>query len=103
MHKWLFLKALFWHWIKHWISVYLYYYHAQIFLQSDVKSVALQLREDFMEHGNGCICMSHEHEDSSKCDDEGWLVENPYGVSTDWEAHVLGRGKRMYRILLSRL
>ena len=75
----------------------------QIFIQSDVKSVALELREDFMEHGNGCIGMSIEHEDSSKCDEEGWLVDNPYGVSSDWEDHVLGCGKRMYRVLLARL
>lgn len=74
----------------------------QIFLQSDVKSVALQLREDFMEYGKGCIGLSIEHEYPSKCDDEGWLVKNPYGISSDWEDHVLACGKRMYRVLLAR-
>ncbi|KAL6507895.1 hypothetical protein OROGR_024090 [Orobanche gracilis] len=33
----------------------------------------------------------------------GWLKENPYGVPSDWERHVLDRGGPMYRLLLSKV
>ena len=33
----------------------------------------------------------------------GWLKENPLGVPSDWERHVLGRGDPMYRLLLSKV
>ncbi|CAI9097980.1 OLC1v1034511C1 [Oldenlandia corymbosa var. corymbosa] len=29
-----------------------------------------------------------------------WLDENPFGVRSDWEQHVLDRGDKMYRLLL---
>ncbi|MCO5593768.1 hypothetical protein L7F22_047785 [Adiantum nelumboides] len=73
----------------------------KIFLQSDVKSVAMQLRQDFLEYGKSRIRLSNEHHDAAKCDAEGWLLTNPLGVSSDWEDHVLQRGDRMYRVLLS--
>ncbi|KAI5060276.1 hypothetical protein GOP47_0024696 [Adiantum capillus-veneris] len=73
----------------------------KIFLQSDVKSVAMQLRKDFLEYEKGRLRMSIEHHDAAKCDSEGWLLTNPLGVSSDWEDHVLQRGDQMFRVLLS--
>lgn len=30
----------------------------------------------------------------------GWLEDNPFGVRSDWESHVLARGDPMYRLML---
>lgn len=77
--------------------------NGKVFLQSDVKAVAKRLRQDFLELGESYITLSIEHLDKLRCDSEGWLLDNPYGVLTDWESHVLQRGDRMYRVLLTRL
>jgi len=74
----------------------------QIFLQSDVKEVALRMKSEFLQYGEGKVIMSIEHNDNQQCDSEGWLKDNPYGVFSDWEQHAIDRGKPMYRVVLSK-
>jgi phosphoglycerate kinase len=33
-------------------------------------------------------------------DREEWMEENPFGVCTDWELHILARGNPKYRTML---
>ncbi|KAH7444199.1 hypothetical protein KP509_02G069300 [Ceratopteris richardii] len=73
---------------------------AKIFLQSDVKEVAMQLKDNFLAYGKDRLRISIDHGNVEKCDSEGWLLDNPLGFSSDWEDHVLLQGKRMYRVLL---
>eukprot|EP00249_Psilotum_nudum_P016288 c25759_g1_i4 orf=321-1787(-) len=75
----------------------------KVFLQSDVKDVAIQMKSEFLKYSGKNLVLSIEHLDPQKCDTEGWLNDNPFDISTDWENHVLERGDQMYRILLSRL
>ncbi|GKB80770.1 phosphoglycerate kinase, cytosolic-like protein isoform X1 [Tanacetum coccineum] len=57
------------------------YFH--VFLQSDIEAVALRMKQQFLKHGNGKFTVDHQEE---------WLVENPFGVQSDWEQDILGRG-----------
>ena len=36
-------------------------------------------------------------------DDRDWMEENPFGVGTDWEQHVIERGAPMHRIILKKV
>lgn len=74
----------------------------KIFLQSDVKEVALRMKSEFLQYGKGKVIMSIEHNDNQQCDAEGWLKDNPYGVFSDWEQHAIDQGKPMYRVMLSK-
>lgn len=65
----------------------------QVFLQSDIKDVVLRMKEQFSVHGKGKLHIENRVE---------WLEENPFGVRSDWEDHVLARGAPMYRLLLSK-
>ncbi|VFQ77546.1 unnamed protein product [Cuscuta campestris] len=67
----------------------------KVFLQSDIEAVAVRMKDEFMGHGKGKLAVV-EH--SGK-----WLKENPFGVASDWEKHVLERGDPMYRLLLFKL
>ncbi|GJZ75080.1 phosphoglycerate kinase, cytosolic-like protein isoform X1 [Tanacetum coccineum] len=62
----------------------------KVFLQSDIEAVALRMKQQFLKHK---FTVDHQEE---------WLMENPFGVQSDWEQHVLGRGAPMYRLMLSK-
>ncbi|KAF2289888.1 hypothetical protein GH714_039030 [Hevea brasiliensis] len=54
----------------------------KVFLQSDIEAVAVRMKELFLKYGQGRLTLL----------DEAWLEENPFGVRSDWEQHVLDRG-----------
>ncbi|KAJ9181551.1 hypothetical protein P3X46_009672 [Hevea brasiliensis] len=64
----------------------------KVFLQSDIEAVAVRMKELFLKYGQGRLTLL----------DEAWLEENPFGVRSDWEQHVLDRGALMYRLMLSK-
>ncbi|XP_047981779.1 phosphoglycerate kinase-like isoform X1 [Salvia hispanica] len=68
----------------------------QVFLQSDIEAVAKRMKEEFLMYGKGKL-------EVMETEELGWLKENPLGVPSDWERHVLGRGDPMYRLLLSKV
>ncbi|XP_073155078.1 uncharacterized protein [Henckelia pumila] len=70
----------------------------KVFLQSDIEAVALRMKKEFIEHGKGKLALLNH--DEEKTDGGEWLRENPFGVPSDWEQHVLDRGDPMYRLLL---
>lgn len=79
----------------------LYSLDVQVFLQSDIEAVAVRMKNEFTEYGKGkLVVLSHSQDLAT--DKSGWLMENPFGVSSDWEKHVLDRGASMYRILLTK-
>jgi phosphoglycerate kinase len=65
----------------------------QIYLQSDVESVLLGMKEQFISHGKGLLVVDGDDDDNDR-------MENPFGVMSDWERHVLARGAPMYRTML---
>ncbi|XP_050227352.1 uncharacterized protein LOC126676991 [Mercurialis annua] len=70
-------------------------YDGKVFLQSDIEAVALRMKELFLKYSRGRLFVSN--------DDQGvWLQENPFGVRSDWEQHVIDRGCPMYRLMLSK-
>ncbi|XP_057840708.1 phosphoglycerate kinase, cytosolic isoform X2 [Cryptomeria japonica] len=71
----------------------------KIFLQSDVKEVALRMKNQFLQYGRGKVIMSAEHDE---CDKEIWLGNNPFSIFSDWEQHVIASGRPMYRVMLSK-
>ncbi|EPS66197.1 hypothetical protein M569_08579, partial [Genlisea aurea] len=74
----------------------------KIFLQSDIEAVAIRMKEKFMEHSKTMLVILESHGDLA-VDNQGWLKENPFGVPSSWEKHVLCRGDPMYRLLLSKI
>ncbi|KAK6779534.1 hypothetical protein RDI58_021718 [Solanum bulbocastanum] len=71
----------------------------KVFLQSDVKEVAVRMKKEFMKYGKGKLTVMHDLEDITSHQD-GWLNQNPFGIRSDWEQHVIERGAPMYRLLL---
>ncbi|CAK8533212.1 unnamed protein product [Lathyrus sativus] len=67
----------------------------KVFLQSDVEEVAMRMKEQFSRYSKNKLVMEHGQSDY-------WLDENPFGVKSDWEKHVLERGAPMYRMLFSK-
>ncbi|KAL8210552.1 hypothetical protein R6Q57_004989 [Mikania cordata] len=65
--------------------------NGKVFLQSDIEAVALRTKQQFLKYGNGKFTIDHHEE---------WLMDNPFGVRSDWEQHVLRRGVQMYRLML---
>ncbi|OMO73622.1 Phosphoglycerate kinase [Corchorus olitorius] len=63
----------------------------KVFLQSDVEEVAMRMKELFLKYGKGKLCLSHDHH-NVRANGNTWLEENPYGIRSDWEQHVLDRG-----------
>uniref|UniRef100_A0A0E0ISJ9 Phosphoglycerate kinase n=1 Tax=Oryza nivara TaxID=4536 RepID=A0A0E0ISJ9_ORYNI len=64
--------------------------------KSDVESVLLGMKEQFMTHGKGQLVV----------DDDGGgdhQMDNPFGAASDWERHVLARGAPMYRTMLRKV
>lgn len=75
--------------------------NGKVFLQSDVKAVAVRMKEQFLKYGKDKLSFEHDH--YSATDNECvWLEENPFGVRSDWERHVLERGAPMYRLMLTK-
>ncbi|KAI4964479.1 hypothetical protein ZWY2020_005674, partial [Hordeum vulgare] len=70
--------------------------NGKIYLQSDVESVLLGMKEQFISHGKGQLVV--DSDDSGNC-----RMENPFGVVSDWERHVLARGAPMYRTMLRKV
>ncbi|KAK9124183.1 hypothetical protein Sjap_013785 [Stephania japonica] len=72
----------------------------KVFLQSDVEAVAVRTREQILMYGNGNLAIL---EDDFKVDRGGWLEENPFGIRSDWEQHVIDRGGPMYRLMILKI
>ncbi|XP_065855843.1 phosphoglycerate kinase, cytosolic-like isoform X2 [Euphorbia lathyris] len=70
----------------------------KIFLQSDIEVVAVRMKELFLTYSKGMLTLANDSED----DERAWLTENPFGVRSDWEKHVIDRGGPMYRLMLSK-
>lgn len=68
----------------------------QVFIQSDVLDVALDMRNQFdsLPH-----VLKHvdEIDSSVLCDSEGWLLRNPMGIRTEREIHAEFEGAKIYR------
>ncbi|KAJ4839765.1 hypothetical protein Tsubulata_035142 [Turnera subulata] len=76
-------------------------HEGKVFLQSDVEVVAERMRELFLKYGKGKLTLLNDQPNTKRY--EGvWLEENPFGVRSDWEQHVIDRGGSMYRLLLSK-
>lgn len=65
----------------------------QVFVESDVAEVALDIRNQF-DAESGVL----QHT-SDLCDDEGWLLSNPLGIRTEREIHAEFEGAKIYRRL----
>ncbi|KAJ0014006.1 hypothetical protein Pint_20887 [Pistacia integerrima] len=67
-----------------------------VFVQSDVHEVALDMRNQFDAESNVL-----QHIDtidlSVPCDNEGWLLKNPMGIRTEREIHAEFEGAKIYR------
>lgn len=74
----------------------------QVFLQSDIEAVTVRMKDEFMEYGKGKLVVV-EHSGCVAPNKLGWLKENPFGVPSDWEKHVLDRDDPMYGLLLSKV
>ncbi|XP_077221807.1 phosphoglycerate kinase, cytosolic-like isoform X2 [Tasmannia lanceolata] len=72
----------------------------QVFLQSDIEAVAIRMKDQFTMYGKGRLTVANEGDD---LDQGGWLKENPFGIRSDWEQHVIDRGGPMYRLMLSKV
>jgi phosphoglycerate kinase len=59
------------------------------------------MKNEFNKYGKGKLMVTYESGDALFHQGE-WLNENPFGVRSDWEKHVLDRGAPMYRLLLSK-
>ncbi|XP_057450819.1 uncharacterized protein LOC130742737 isoform X2 [Lotus japonicus] len=72
----------------------------QVFVQSDVLEVALDMRNQFDEVD------ALKHIDDSNpamlCDSEGWLLSNPMEIRTEREIHAEFEGAKIYRRLYQR-
>lgn len=77
-----------------------------VFVQSDVKDVATDMREEFDEHLRNSLELAGvgggESDGLGKLDSEGWVEENPLGVPSEREAHVVANGGRIYRAVYRR-
>lgn len=70
----------------------------QVFIQSDVLEVALDMREKFDAFSDGLLHVGKIDPDVL-CDDEGWLLSNPMGIRTEREIHAEFEGAKIYRRL----
>ncbi|KAM0949677.1 putative phosphoglycerate kinase, tRNA (guanine-N-7) methyltransferase, Trmb type [Dioscorea sansibarensis] len=70
--------------------------NGKIFLQSDIESVTTKMMDQFLQYGKDKLAFEGD-------DDNGWIKENPFGVCSDWEQHVIDRGDSMFRIMLRKV
>ncbi|XP_020518143.1 uncharacterized protein LOC18426468 isoform X3 [Amborella trichopoda] len=73
----------------------------KVFLQSDIKSVATRMKQQFIRYGRGKLLVDVDGI-GVEYDGEGWLKHNPFSVQSDWEQHVIDRGDPMYRVMLAK-
>ncbi|KAI3987318.1 hypothetical protein MKX01_003068 [Papaver californicum] len=74
----------------------------KVFIQSDVEAVAVRMRDQFKKYSKGKLAILKD-ETNTKIDGRGWIEENPFGVQSDWERHVIERGDPMYRLIISKV
>ncbi|CAJ1947443.1 unnamed protein product [Sphenostylis stenocarpa] len=68
--------------------------NGKIYLQSDVEAVTIRMKQQFLRYGKGKLDLEQGQSE--------WLDENPFGVRSDWEKHVLERRAPMYRMMFSK-
>nr|GEU51323.1 tRNA (guanine-N(7)-)-methyltransferase-like isoform X2 [Tanacetum cinerariifolium]GEW95704.1 tRNA (guanine-N(7)-)-methyltransferase-like isoform X2 [Tanacetum cinerariifolium] len=68
----------------------------QVFIQSDVLEVAIDMRQYFDEESQKLIHVD-KIDSNIPCDDAGWLLSNPMGIRTEREIHAEYEGARIYR------
>lgn len=62
----------------------------------------MRMRKQFLDDGKRKLVIVYD--DKNKIAGlRGWLQENPFGVRSDWERHVLARGAPMYRLMLQKI
>ncbi|KAK6120773.1 hypothetical protein DH2020_045484 [Rehmannia glutinosa] len=74
----------------------------QIFIQSDVLDVALDMRDYFDAESHKLVHIDSINPDML-CDDEGWLLNNPMGIRTEREIHEFKYISRIYSRYYSKL
>jgi tRNA (guanine-N7-)-methyltransferase len=70
----------------------------QVFVQSDVLEVALDMRNQFDAEGD-VLHHIDAFNQSLLCDTEGWISSNPMGIRTEREIHAEFEGAKIYRRL----
>ncbi|KAG8051713.1 hypothetical protein GUJ93_ZPchr0001g29595 [Zizania palustris] len=68
----------------------------QVLLQSDVFEVAVDMRERFDGYSDVLEHVDFIDKDL-RCDNEGWLLDNPMGIRTEREIHAELEGATIYR------
>ncbi|KAK1283985.1 hypothetical protein QJS10_CPB21g00329 [Acorus calamus] len=66
--------------------------------KSDIEAVAARMKEQFIKYGKGKLAIIDDGVSSA-----GWMEENPFGIRSDWEQHVVDRGAPMFRLMLKKL
>lgn len=73
----------------------------QIFVQSDVHEVAVDMRQHLDGRFDSIQHMDVHH--PNLCDDDGWLIENPIGIRTEREIHAQSEGAKIYRRMYEKI
>lgn len=62
------------------------------------------MKEEFTKYSKGKLAIMNNQDDTTVGGGGGggWLKENPFGVRSDWEQHVIDRGDPMFRLILSK-
>ncbi|KAL2461334.1 tRNA (guanine-N-7) methyltransferase [Abeliophyllum distichum] len=68
----------------------------QVFIQSDVVEVAIDMRKYFDAKLDKLVHVN-SIDTNMLCDTEGWLLNNPLGIRTEREIHAEYEGARIYR------
>lgn len=74
----------------------------QVFIQSDVLEVALDMRDQF-DAESDVIHHINALNQSVLCDNEGWLLSNPMGIRTEREIHAEFEGAKIYRRMYQKM
>lgn len=74
----------------------------QVFIQSDVLEVAVDMRDRF-DAESDLLQHIDTIDPGMQCDEEGWLVKNPMGIRTEREIHAEFEGAKIYRRLYQKL
>ncbi|KAH7525207.1 hypothetical protein FEM48_Zijuj06G0200500 [Ziziphus jujuba var. spinosa] len=73
----------------------------QVFMQSDVLEVAVDMRNQFDSEANSLKHID-ELDSTVLCDSDGWLLRNPMGIRTEREIHAEYEGAKIYRRMYQR-
>ncbi|CAN6461418.1 unnamed protein product [Victoria cruziana] len=74
----------------------------QVFMQSDVLDVALEMRDQFDAYSSIFKHIDIINPDIP-CDSEGWILSNPMGIRTEREIHAQFEGAKIYRRLYQKM